>query len=172
MISANAMKPGDIVTASNGKTIEILNTDAEGRLTLADALVYADKLNVDTIIDLATLTGACVVALGEECGGLYTNSTTLCNQLKESSIKSGDELWHMPLNKKYIKNIKSTIADIKNLGERGGGSITAALFLQEFVRKDTNWAHIDMAGPVWDSKGHNPTGYGVKLLTEYLLSLK
>lgn len=130
MVSSEAMKPGDIVTASNGKTIEILNTDAEGRLTLADALVYSDNLNVDSIIDLATLTGACVVALGEECSGLYSNSDTLCTQLKEASIKSGDELWHMPLNKKYVKNIKSTIADIKNIGDRGGGSITAALFLQ------------------------------------------
>ena len=172
MVSAQAMRPGDVLVASNGKTIEVGNTDAEGRLTLADALVYADKLGVDTIIDLATLTGACVVGLGEKLAGLYSSNALLDSELMSAASRSSDGLWRLPLEERYRENIKSKIADIKNIGSNGGGSITAALFLQEFVGEKTHWSHIDMAGPVWDTKTHQPTGWGVKLLVDYLLKRK
>ena len=169
MVSAEAMKPGDILRASNGKTIEVLNTDAEGRLTLADALVYAEKLGVDAIVDLATLTGACVVGLGSQLAGLFCAHDTLQRRLAASAARSTDKVWSLPLEGAYKEAIKSNIADLKNIGGiNGGGSITAALFLQEFVEK-TPWAHIDMAGPVWDDKANGPTGFGVKLLVDFLL---
>jgi len=171
MISSTAMKPGDILTASNGKTIEVLNTDAEGRLTLADALVYADNLNVDTIIDLATLTGACIVALGEKVAGLYSNDDKLRTDIESAAKRTDEGIWSLPLEPSYKELIKSTIADLKNIGGKGGGSITAALFLQEFVEK-AKWAHIDMAGPVWDTTNSKATGYGVKLLVDYVLNAK
>jgi len=171
MISADAMRPGDILVASNGKTIEVLNTDAEGRLTLADALVYAEKLNVDVIVDLATLTGACIVGLGEKLAGLYASDDTLLNDLQSAAKRTDEGVWALPLEASYKELIKSNIADLKNIGAKGGGSITAALFLQEFVEK-TKWAHIDMAGPVWDTSNSKPTGYGVKLLTDYILNIK
>ena len=170
MVSKDAMRPGDILVASNGKTIEVLNTDAEGRLTLADALVYAEKLNPDTIIDLATLTGACIVGLGEKIAGLYANDDVLRTELEAAAKRSDEAVWAMPLHGDYKDMIKGTLGDIKNIGGKGAGSITAALFLQEFVEKDTRWAHIDMAGPVWDSAGGKPTGYGVKLLVDFLLN--
>lgn len=141
MISANAMRPGDILTASNGKTIEVGNTDAEGRLTLADALVYADKLGVDRIIDLATLTGACIVGLGEKIAGLYSPDSKLREEIEQAAKRSDEGIWALPLEASYKELIKSPIADLKNIGGKGGGSITAALFLQEFVEKAT-WAHI------------------------------
>ena len=169
MISAEAMKPGDILRTSNGKTIEVINTDAEGRLTLADALVYAEKLEVDAIIDLATLTGACIIGLGNKIAGLYSSSRPLETALVQASKESEDKIWPLPLEASYVESVKSTIADLKNLASlNGGGSITAALFLQEFVEK-TPWAHIDMAGPVWDDKANGPTGFGVKLLVGFLL---
>eukprot|EP01038_Epipyxis_sp_PR26KG_P004922 gene4922-6888_t len=168
MISAEAMRPGDILTASNGKTIEVLNTDAEGRLTLADALVYAEKLEVDTIIDLATLTGACIVALGEKVAGFYTPDKLLQADLENAAKRSDESIWNMPLEPAYKDMIKSSIADLKNIGGKGGGSITAALFLQEFVEK-AKWAHI---GPVWDTSSSRATGFGVKLLVDYLLNAK
>lgn len=171
MISAEAMRPGDILVASNGKTIEVLNTDAEGRLTLADALVYADKLGVDTIVDLATLTGACIVALGEKMAGLYSPDDGLRTALAAAAARSDEGIWALPLEPGYKELIKSQIADLKNIGAKGGGSITAALFLQEFVDK-AKWAHIDMAGPVWDTSNSKPTGYGVKLLVDFLLASK
>jgi leucyl aminopeptidase len=172
MISAEAMKPGDILKTSNGKTIEVLNTDAEGRLTLADALVYAEKLEVDAMIDLATLTGACVMGLGNKVAAVYSADEEFRNSLMESSKRSEDKLWPLPLEASYKESVKSTIADLKNIaGIQGGGSITAALFLQEFVEK-TPWAHIDMAGPVWDDAAKGPTGYGVKLLVDFLLNAK
>lgn len=170
MISSQAMKPGDILTASNGKTIEVLNTDAEGRLTLADALVYAEKeTGATTIVDLATLTGAAIVALGERIACLYSSDEGLRTELEGASKRSDEPLWPMPLEPSYKELIKSTIADLKNIGGKGGGSITAALFLQEFVQK-SRWAHIDMAGPVWQD--NKATGYGVKLLVDFLLNLK
>lgn len=174
MISGRALHPGDILTASNGKTIEINNTDAEGRLTLADALVFTEKLGVDAIIDLATLTGACVVALGDDIAGLWTPDDDLADQLAEASEQAGEKLWRMPLEEKYFEGLKSGIADMKNTGPRAGGSITAALFLKQFV-KETPWAHLDVAGPVWSDKenGYNnsgATGYGVHTLVSWVLS--
>lgn len=176
MVSAEAMRPGDILRASNGKTIEVKNTDAEGRLTLADALVYADRLgNVDAIVDIATLTGACIVALGPQYGAVYTDSDELLEKLMTSAAKGGDLLWRMPLAKEYAGDIKSSIADIMNLGKPGGGgSITAALFLKEFVgetSKDVMWAHMDIAGPVWSNEKGGATGYGVRTLTGLVESM-
>lgn len=171
MISAQAMRPGDVLVASNGKTIEVANTDAEGRLTLADALVYADKLGVDVIIDLATLTGACMVGLGDKLAGLYSPNLELRNEIERAAHRTEEGIWPLPLEPGYKDMIKSHIADLKNVGGKSGGSITAALFLQEFVEK-AKWAHIDMAGPVWDNKESKPTGYGVKLLVDYLLNAR
>ena len=174
MISAHAIHPGDILTASNGKTIEINNTDAEGRLTLADALVFAEKLGVDAIVDLATLTGACVIALGDEIAGLWSSDPDIANQLTQASELAGEKLWQMPMEEKYFEGLKSPIADMKNTGPRPGGSITAALFLKQFV-KETPWAHLDVAGPVWTEKenGYNSpgaTGYGVRTLVNWAIS--
>ncbi len=174
MISGRAIHPGDVVTASNGKTIEINNTDAEGRLTLADALVYADKLGLDAIVDLATLTGACIVALGDDIAGLWSPEQTLADAILAASVQAGENFWQMPLADKYFDGIKSPIADLKNTGPRGGGSITAALFLKQFV-KDTPWAHLDVAGPVWADKEYGvnnagATGYPVRTLVNWVLS--
>ena len=172
MISAEAMRPGDILTASNGKTIEVQNTDAEGRLTLADALVYAEQQGVDVIVDLATLTGAVVVGLGEHVAGMYSSDEHLARDLESASKRTDELLWQLPLEESYRDAVKSKIADLKNVGSgKGAGSITAALFLQEFVDKP-KWAHIDMAGPVWDTSAVRPTGYGVKLLVDFLLNAK
>jgi leucyl aminopeptidase len=176
MISGHAIHPGDILTASNGKTIEINNTDAEGRLTLADALVFAEKLGVDAIVDLATLTGACIVALGNDIAGVWSPQDELANALLSASDQAGEKMWRMPLEDKYFEGMKSTIADMKNTGPRPGGSITAALFLKQFV-KETAWAHLDVAGPVWTEKEsgyHNAgaTGFGVRTLVNWVLSAK
>jgi leucyl aminopeptidase len=173
MISGHAMHPGDILTASNGKTIEVNNTDAEGRLTLADALVFADKLGVDAIVDLATLTGACIVALGEDIAGLWSPDESLAKQLLAGAEKGGEKFWQLPLEEKYFEGLKATHADMKNTGPRAGGSITAALFLKQFVEK-TSWAHLDIAGPVWTDKdkGYNPaggTGFAVRTLVNWVL---
>lgn len=174
MISGRAIHPGDILTASNGKTIEINNTDAEGRLTLADALVYTEKLEVDAIVDLATLTGACVIALGDNIAGLWSPNDELADQLLKASGESGEKLWRMPMEEKYFESMKSGIADMKNTGARAGGAISAAIFLKQFV-KDTPWAHLDVAGPVWADKengynGAGATGYGVRLLVDWVMS--
>ncbi|MGB7413656.1 MAG: leucyl aminopeptidase, partial [Thermosynechococcaceae cyanobacterium] len=173
MISGRALHPGDILTASNGKTIEINNTDAEGRLTLADALVFAEKLGVDAIVDLATLTGACIVALGNDIAGLWTPEDELAEELVQASELAGEKFWRMPLEEKYFEGLKSPIADMKNTGPRPGGSITAALFLKQFVN-DTAWAHLDVAGPVWTEKesGYNnvgATGFAVRTLVNWVL---
>ncbi|WP_414563826.1 MULTISPECIES: leucyl aminopeptidase [unclassified Anabaena] len=173
MISGHAMHPGDILKASNGKTIEVNNTDAEGRLTLADALVFAEKLQVDAIVDLATLTGACIIALGDDIGGLFTQDDTVATQLEKAAENAGEKVWRMPMEEKYFEGLKSGIADMKNTGPRAGGSITAALFLKQFV-KETPWAHLDIAGPVWTDKenGYNSpgaTGYGVRTLVHWVL---
>ncbi|MGY4590932.1 leucyl aminopeptidase [Thermostichus sp. MS-CIW-40] len=174
MISGHAIHPGDILTASNQKTIEVNNTDAEGRLTLADALVFAEKLGVDAILDLATLTGACVIALGEEIAGLFTPDETLAQELQQAANLSGEKIWRLPLEEGYFEGLSSIVADMKNTGPRSGGSITAALFLKQFVEK-TPWAHLDIAGPVWTEKdaGYNnkgATGYGVRTLVEWVLA--
>mgnify|MGYP004477171883 CR=1 FL=1 len=174
MISGRAMHPGDILTASNGKTIEVNNTDAEGRLTLADALVYTDKLGLDAIVDLATLTGACVIALGDDIAGLWTGDEAIASQIMQSSERSGEKIWRMPMEEKYFDGLKSVVADMKNTGPRPGGAITAALFLKQFV-KETPWAHLDVAGPVWSDKenGYNnpgATGFPVRLLVSWVMS--
>jgi leucyl aminopeptidase len=174
MISGRALRPGDILTASNGKTIEVNNTDAEGRLTLADALVFAEKLGVDAIVDLATLTGACIVALGDNIAGLWSPQADLATALQTASQPAGEKFWTMPLEEKYFDGMKSLVADMKNTGPRFGGAITAALFLQQFV-KETPWAHLDIAGTVWSDKesGYNnpgATGFGVRTLVEWVLA--
>lgn len=175
MPGPNAVKPGDIVTAMNGKTIEILNTDAEGRVVLADALSYAvSEVKPDVMIDLATLTGACVVALGEEVTGLFSNTNELAKELISSAIESGESVWHMPLVDEYKDQLKSNVADVKNIGAgRWGGAITAALFLQEFTDPSIPWAHLDIAGPAFAEKDmvistYGGTGHAVRLLLNYL----
>ncbi|WP_017658914.1 leucyl aminopeptidase [Baaleninema simplex] len=173
MISGHAMRPGDILTASNGKTIEVNNTDAEGRLTLADALVFADKLGVDAIVDLATLTGACVVALGNTIAGLWSPDDEVANGLMAASDVAGEKLWRMPLEEPYFELMKSLHADMKNAGSRAGGAITAALFLKQFVEK-TPWAHLDIAAPVWADKDNGydsagATGFGVRTLVNWAM---
>lgn len=174
MISGRAMHPGDVLKASNGKTIEVNNTDAEGRLTLADALVFAEKLGVDAIVDLATLTGACIIALGDEIAGLLTPDDDLATELEKASQAAGEKFWRLPMEEKYFEGLKSGIADMKNTGPRPGGSITAALFLKQYVN-ETPWAHLDIAGPVWTDKenGYNSagaTGFGVRTLVNWVLS--
>jgi leucyl aminopeptidase len=174
MVSGKGMHPGDILTASNGKTIEINNTDAEGRLTLADALVYADKLKVDGMIDLATLTGACVIALGDDIAGLWSPNDELAQQIVQAAEVSGEKLWRMPMEERYFDSMKSPLADMKNTGARAGGAISASVFLKQYV-KDTPWAHLDVAGPVWTDKeiSYNSvgaTGYGVRTLVEWVMS--
>lgn len=178
MPSGKALRPGDVVRALNGKTIEVLNTDAEGRLALADALSYAEKyLKPDYIIDLATLTGACMVALGNDLAGLFANDKDFKKTFSEIAKSQGDALWPLPLYKPYAKGMKSPIADLKNITGKGyGGAITAALFLREFVDK-TKWIHLDIAGPAHRSEGprgtlpQGGTGWGVMSLTEYLVRL-
>jgi leucyl aminopeptidase len=174
MISGKAMRPGDILKAANGKTIEVNNTDAEGRLTLADALVYAETLGVDAIVDLATLTGACIIALGNDIAGLWSTNENLAKELKTAADSAGEKFWQLPLEEKYFEGLKSPIADMKNTGPRPGGSITAALFLKQFI-KDTPWAHLDVAGPVWSDKSNGvnnsgATGFPVKTLVNWVLS--
>ncbi|MBW4560579.1 MAG: leucyl aminopeptidase [Mojavia pulchra JT2-VF2] len=175
MISGHAMHPGDILKASNGKTIEVNNTDAEGRLTLADALVFAEKLGVDAIVDLATLTGANVIALGDDIAGLFTPDDAVAAQLEKAAETTGEKIWRMPMEEKYFEGLKSGIADMKNTGPRPGGAITAALFLKQFV-KETSWAHLDIAGPVWADKengynGPGATGFGVRTLVNWVMGI-
>jgi len=175
MISASSMMPGDVFTAMNNKTVEVWDTDAEGRLVLADALTYADKLNVDYIIDLATLTGACVVALGEDAAGLFTENKTLLRLLTQASKKTGEMIWRLPMYESIGAKLKSDIADLKNIGGRWGGATQGAMFLREFVTVK-KWAHIDIAGPALRDAPDNlspkgGSGFGVALLTEFLTEL-
>lgn len=170
MPDGDANKPGDIVTSMAGLTIEILNTDAEGRLILCDALTYAKKFNPDVVIDLATLTGACLVALGRVPSGLLGNDDTLCNDLYTASEVALDSVWRLPLWDEYQNQLKSNFADIANIGGRDAGTITAACFLSRFT-EDYQWAHLDIAGTAWksgDAKG--ATGRPVPLLVQYLLN--
>jgi len=173
MPSGEAFKPGDIVKTASGKTIEIDDTDAEGRVILADALEFASQLKPNQIIDLATLTGACVVALGEFVAGLFTKNDELADNLYKSGFKTFDRLWRLPLWDDYHKLNESSIADVKNLGGRWGGAISAAKFLENFVDKKIPWAHLDIAGPSIhnDSRHYTKkymTGFGVRLLVDYL----
>ncbi len=167
MPSGGATKPGDVVTSMSGKTIEILNTDAEGRLVLCDALTYAERFNPQVVIDIATLTGACVVALGAHATALYTNQDKLAEQLLEAGVSTHDRAWRMPLWDDYQKQLKTNFADVSNLGGPGGGSITAACFLSRFATKYT-WGHLDIAGTAWNSAPKGATGRPVALLTRYL----
>lgn len=168
MISDKAIVPSDIVTASNGKTIEIMNTDAEGRLTLADALVYAEKeVGCEKIVELSTLTGACMVALGKEICGIFTDDDALAAELSDISKVTGDKSWRMPMVKEYREQLKSKFADLQNIGTPYGGSITAALFLQNFVDEKIPFAHIDIVGPVWCDKT-GATGFGTKMIIEWV----
>jgi leucyl aminopeptidase len=164
-----ATRPGDIVTSMSGQTIEILNTDAEGRLILCDALTYAARFEPDTLIDVATLTGACVVALGHVATGLFANNDTLARELLHAGDEAHDRAWQMPLWDDYQELLKSPFADMANIGGRWGGSITAACFLSRFTRKYA-WAHLDIAGTAWKSGADKgATGRPVPLLIHYLL---
>jgi leucyl aminopeptidase len=170
MPGSKATKPGDIVTSMSGQTIEVLNTDAEGRLVLCDALTYVERFNPQSVIDIATLTGACVIALGGHATGLFSNSDEFADELLAAGIKSGDRAWHMPLWDEYQGQLDSNFADIANIGGRPAGSITAACFLSRFTKKYT-WAHLDIAGTAWLSGAQKgSTGRPVPLLSEYLLS--
>ncbi len=169
MPDGDANKPGDVVTSMAGLTIEILNTDAEGRLILCDALTYAKKFNPEVVIDLATLTGACLVALGRVPSGLLGNDDNLCNELLSASETACDSLWRLPLWEEYQEQLKSSFADLANIGGRDAGTITAACFLSRFT-EDYRWAHLDIAGTAWRT-GNNKgaTGRPVPLLSQYLI---
>jgi len=170
----NALKPGDILKAINGKTIEVVNTDAEGRLILADALGYAVKKKFSSLVDVATLTGACHVALGDVCSGIFGNSQELIDKVVKAGTEAGERLWQMPMYEEYKEQNKSDVADIKNSGGRWGGAITAAQFLAEFVG-DTPWVHIDIAGTYMTDKERGylvkgATGVGVRTLVNFALA--
>lgn len=167
----NAQRPGDVVTAYNGTTVEIINTDAEGRLILADAMAWAiKKYKPRCLVDIATLTGSCVVALGHHRAGLFSNEDNLCAQLLEAAERGGEKLWRLPLDDEYKESLESKIADIKNCGDRWGGAVTAAKFLESFIG-ETPWCHIDMAGTDFFQSGINkgtPPGFGVRTLVEFV----
>ena len=170
MPGGRATKPGDIVTSMSGQTIEILNTDAEGRLILCDALTYAERYEPKAVIDVATLTGACVIALGHVATGLYSNNETLARELLQAGEDTYDRAWHMPLWEDYHEPLRSNFADVANVGGRPGGSITAACFLSRFTKK-YHWAHLDIAGVAWQGgKEKGATGRPVPLLTKYFLN--
>ena len=176
MINGEAMRPGDIVKTASGKTIEVGHTDAEGRMILADALDYASKQKPDEIIDFATLTGACVVALGLNVAGLFTKNDELAEKLYKTGMRTYDRVWRLPMWDEYHKDNESKMADVNNDGGRWGGAITAAKFLENFVDKKIPWAHIDIAGPAIanDLTNYNKTymtGFGVRLMFEYLSEL-
>ncbi|MFV8816242.1 leucyl aminopeptidase [Haliea sp. E17] len=168
MPSGTATKPGDVVRSMSGKTIEILNTDAEGRLVLCDTLTYVERFKPEAVIDIATLTGACVVALGSHASGLYSNTDELADALLAAGTEAHDRAWRMPLWDDYTKQLQSNFADLGNIGSAGGGSVTAACFLSEFT-KNYSWAHLDIAGTAWDAAPKWATGRPVGLLTRYLI---
>ncbi|MBA7639474.1 Cytosol aminopeptidase [subsurface metagenome] len=173
--SGTSYRPGDIITTFSGKTVEVQNTDAEGRMILCDGLSYAVKQKCDIIIDIATLTGSCMVALGKYMAGLMGNDEKLIKQLQRASKDSGEKVWPMPSSEEYAKEMKSKIADLKNIGSKWGGACTAAAFLRQFVG-DVKWAHLDIAGMDIFSKptefsAEGSTGFGVRLLTTYLMNL-
>lgn len=176
MVNGSATKPGDVLRTVSGKTIEVLNTDAEGRLILADALGYAEKkIKSDVIIDLATLTGACIVAIGDRYSGLFSDSEEQIKRLTNASITAGEKLWRLPIAADYRSQMDSDVADIKNIGNGGPGATIGALFLKDFVPKNTEWVHIDIAGPAFVTYGgdyhkRGATGVGVRTLLEYLQS--
>ena len=170
MPGSQATRPGDVVTSMSGITIEILNTDAEGRLVLCDALTYAKKYKPRYILDMATLTGACLVGLGKYPSGLFSNDDKLADLIKKSADKTGDRVWQLPLYDDYFDELKTNFADIQNIGGRYGGAITAAAFLGKFT-DGVKWAHLDIAGTAWevgDNKGS--TGMPVSLLIDFVVS--
>jgi leucyl aminopeptidase len=174
MPDGNAQRPGDVVTSMSGQTVEVINTDAEGRLVLSDAITWSQQqYKPEVVVDLATLTGAMVISLGHEYAGMFSNDDGLAGQLLTASKESGDKLWRMPLGDAYDKLIDSPIADMKNVGPREGGSITAAVFLQRYVDPGVKWAHLDVAGTVWSDKPSHlydkgATGFGVALLDRFV----
>ncbi|TGN41928.1 leucyl aminopeptidase [Marinobacter confluentis] len=170
MPSGTATRPGDIVTSMSGQTIEILNTDAEGRLVLCDALTYVKKYDPEVVVDMATLTGACIIALGSHATGLFSNNDALANDLLAAGERAGDRAWRLPIWDEYQSQLDSNFADMQNIGGRPAGSITAACFLSRFT-KDYRWAHLDIAGTAWNSgKAKGSTGRPVPLLVDYLMS--
>jgi leucyl aminopeptidase len=170
MPDGRAVKPGDVVTSMSGQTIEILNTDAEGRLILCDALTYAERFKPHAVIDIATLTGACVIALGHLRSGLFSSNDALADALQAAGEAALDPCWRMPLDDEYAEGLKSNFADVGNVGGRAGGSITAAKFLQRFTGKYP-WAHLDIAGTAWKSgAAKGATGRPVPLLLNYLVN--
>jgi leucyl aminopeptidase len=174
MPDGNAQRPGDVVTSMSGQTIEVINTDAEGRLVLCDALTWVQKVHSpSTIVDLATLTGAMIISMGHEHGGLFANDDVLADALLAAGKATDEKLWRFPLSDAYDKLIDSPIADMKNVGPRGAGSITAAQFLKRYINEGVAWAHLDIAGMVWSDKpgvNHDKgaTGYGVRLLDQFV----
>lgn len=173
MPGGRAMKPGDIVKTLSGKTVEVQNTDAEGRLILADALAYAQRYNPAALVDIATLTGACVVALGQFAIGMFGTDQKLKEQVRKSGLKAGERVWEMPLWDEYFEQLRSDVADMRNIGGRGGGMITAALFLSKFTG-DCSWVHLDIASTDWSERERayipkGPTGTGTRLLIQYLI---
>jgi leucyl aminopeptidase len=171
MPGGNAYRPGDILTTMSGQTVEVLNTDAEGRLVLCDALTYVERFNPELVVDVATLTGACVVALGKHASGLLSSHNPLAHELLNASEQSGDRAWRMPLWDEYQEQLESPFADFTNLGGRAAGTITAACFLSRFTKK-YHWAHLDVAGTAWNSGGKDKgsTGRPVSMLTQFLLN--
>lgn len=170
MPDANAYRPGDILTTMSGQTVEVLNTDAEGRLVLCDALTYVERFDPELVIDVATLTGACVVALGKHATGVLSNHNPLAHELINASEQSGDKAWRLPLWDEYQDQIESPFADMSNLGGRPAGTITAACFLSRFTRK-YNWAHMDIAGTAWvGGKEKGSTGRPVPMLSQFLMN--
>jgi leucyl aminopeptidase len=174
MPGGNAQRPGDVVTTMSGQTVEVINTDAEGRLVLSDAIAYVQRTySPGTVIDLATLTGAIIVSLGHEYAGLFSSDDSLAGELLKAADESGDRLWRMPLGDAFDRLLESPIADMKNVGPREGGSITAAQFIKRFVENGVKWAHLDIAGMAWSDKASDTydrgaTGFGVRLLDQYV----
>ncbi|MBI2293004.1 MAG: leucyl aminopeptidase, partial [Betaproteobacteria bacterium] len=169
MPSGGATRPGDIVTSMSGQTVEILNTDAEGRLILCDALTYAERYEPQAVVDIATLTGACVIALGHVVSGLFANDEALAKELLLAGETAYDRAWHLPLLEDYQEQLKSNFADFANIGGRPAGAVTAACFLARFTKK-FKWAHLDIAGTAWKSgKEKGATGRPVPLLTQFLI---
>ena len=173
LLNGLAVKPGDVITTREGKTVEVINTDAEGRLILADILHYSARFNPDIVIDYATLTGACVVALGHEAAGMMGNDQELIDTLHKLGEEVGERVWPMPLYDEYLSYLKSDWADLKNAGSRWGGAVTAGTFLKQFVPEKVNWVHLDVAGVAYNEKEHNglpkgASGFGVVLTVAFL----
>jgi len=177
MLGGDATRPGDVLTMANGATVEVLNTDAEGRLVLADALSLASRAEPDAIVDLATLTGACMVALGPKVAGLMGNNEAWVAQLADAAERTGERVWRLPLPDDYKEQLDSPVADMKNIGGPHGGALTAGLFLSSFVAEGIPWAHLDIAGPAFtDAEGGETakggTGFGVRMLLDTLVNFE